>query len=86
MRTAGTGGHEFPCVDGIVDLLPNLSDKHLLEESAHFDSIAKAERMSILPQAYFFKKMVIDYKRVIYEFIEKGCRITEKERVSQLVK
>ena len=66
------GRHEFPCVDGIVDLLPNLSDKHLLEEAAHFDSVAKAGRMSISPQAYFFKMMVIDYKQVIYEFVEKA--------------
>jgi SAM-dependent methyltransferase len=67
-----TGGHEFPYLDGIVDLLPNLSDKHLLEEAGHFDSAAKVGTMSIPHQAYFGKKMNIDYKRVIYEFLEKA--------------
>lgn len=65
-------GHKFPRTNGIIDLLPNLTDKHLLEEASYFDDIATKGKMIIEPHPYFLRRIAAQYEREFCKFITRA--------------
>lgn len=67
-----SSGHKFPRTHGIIDLLPHLTDKHLLEEASYFDDVATKGKMIIEPHPYFLRKIVKQYERGFCKFITRA--------------
>ncbi len=63
------GGHEFPIIEGIIDLIPNISDKGLLNEEKHWDQVASEGRMKIMPDSLVHKKSFEDLRAIFEQFI-----------------
>ena len=63
-------GHQFPVIDGILDLIPDISDRDLIEEE-HWNDVAKKRKMKFSSDRYIKAK------------IDEDCRITfEKSLMS----
>ena len=63
------GGHEFPIVGGVVDLLQNTSDTRLKEEEQHWDGVAMRGRNVIVPHAFINGKIIEDCRKIYREVI-----------------
>ena len=74
-------GHEFPVIDGIVDLLED-KNSNLLDEEEHWDDVAEKGRMKIVPNKYIRAKIVEDYHKAFVECIEAAWTGTYPSHVS----
>ena len=61
--------HEFQVIDGIVDLMPSITDKNMLNEEQHWDSVAKKGRMKIMPDVYTQGKVFETIRTIIKQSI-----------------
>jgi SAM-dependent methyltransferase len=65
------GGHEFPVVDGIIDLLPNIeNDKNLQAEEQYWNNAVEKGWPKSLPNPYMDKKIIEDCRAALTEAIK----------------
>jgi SAM-dependent methyltransferase len=60
----------FPVIDGILNLLPDISDAKLLNEEKHWDSVADKGKMKIVPNEYISTRIVEDYRKTFEKCIK----------------
>lgn len=78
---ACANGHEFPVNSRVLDLLPNITDKHLQNEAQHFDQIfEEGTRKFKIDQDPYIGNRLLEKSRRIYH------RILSREYESKHVK
>lgn len=62
-------GHTYDVVNGVIDLMPNITDASLKDEEEHWNRVTREEDSTLRKNAYMNSKMVEDccqiYKEVI---------------------
>lgn len=68
-------GHAYPVVDGILDVMPNISEeKNLADESIYWDNIAKRGWPTILPNKYLDKILFNSYVFIFQKIYPVYCQ------------
>jgi SAM-dependent methyltransferase len=65
-----SAGHQFPIINQVVDLMPNVVDDNLVEEELHWDNVAEQGGMSIAPDSYMNRR-IFNRDRSIFEMVIK---------------
>jgi SAM-dependent methyltransferase len=76
------GGHKFPVINGIVDLMTSDSDKNLLDEEDHWDKVADRGRMEVMENSLIASKHLEHIQNIIEQFIVKEWPDYQSKHIS----
>lgn len=76
------GGHKFPVVNGILDLLQDSNDSNVLTEEDHWNRVADKGRMKIVPNHYISTRVEQDYRNAFKDCIETAWEGTYPNHVN----
>jgi SAM-dependent methyltransferase len=62
--------HQFPISNGILNLIPKVDDKSIIEEEQHWNDFAeRGLKLNIVPNSFMNKKIYEDYRKVFHNAI-----------------
>jgi SAM-dependent methyltransferase len=76
------GGHKFPVVNGILDLLQDSNDNNVLNEEDHWNRVADKGRMKFVPNEYISTRLDQDYHNAFKDCIETAWEGTYPNHVN----
>jgi SAM-dependent methyltransferase len=75
-------GHQFPVIEGILDLLPDVKDSNLLDEVQHWNDVAAKGKMKLVPDKYIGNRIIEDYRKLFKRCIEVAWKGNLPSRIS----